>query len=315
MGGWTIKDMPDQTGRIFVITGASGGIGLEAARALAWRGADLVFGVRDRMRGELAAREIRAAVPGTQIEVIELQLASLASVRAFASRTDALVPHIDGLLNNAGLAVPAIRAETANGFELQFGVNHLAHFALTGLLIPALLRAPAPRVVSISSGLHRNGRINFDDPQSLARYRPVAAYAASKLANLLFIQTLNRLATEQGSTLIAAAASPGVAATGILKSEGAAASLARLMPLLVKLFGQNAEQGALPGLFAATMPEVRGGDYWAPAGWRQMRGPPTLTKPAPAALDEMAGEQLWALSETLTGVFYPPLVPPTEDDA
>jgi NAD(P)-dependent dehydrogenase (short-subunit alcohol dehydrogenase family) len=306
MAHWTEQDIPDQTGRTVVITGASSGIGESAALALAAKGAQLVLAVRDQARGEATRAKILQATPGAAVEISLVDMASLASIRAFAERALGL-PKIDVLLNNAGLGLQSARAVTVDGFERQFGTNHLGHFALTGLLIPALLRAPAPRVVAIASIAHRRGAIDFDDLQGAKLYNGRKAYGQSKLANLMFAYELDRRAREQGSRLISVAAHPGVATTGFVAATGMPGPAVALGNLAIRLFGQDSPHGAWPGLYAATMPDVQGGQYWGPDGFLEVRGAPAPAKPKPHALDRAVWQRLWTVSEALTGVTYPAL--------
>ncbi len=307
MPAWTDKTIPDQSGRIAVITGASSGIGEDAAKALAKHGAEVVLAVRDQARGEAAKAAVLAGAPGAKVSVSLIDMASLASIRAFAERLTDQVPHIDILLNNAGLGLQATRAVTVDGFERQFGTNHLGHFALTGLVMPALLRAPAPRVVAIASIAHRRGGIDFADLQGEAHYSGRKAYGQSKLANLMFAYELDRRARLEGSRLISVAAHPGVATTGFVAATGMPGPMVALGNLAIRLLGQDSAHGALPGLYAATMPDVQGGQYWGPDGFMEVRGAPALAKPSPHALDRAVWLRLWEVSEQLTGVTYPPL--------
>jgi NAD(P)-dependent dehydrogenase (short-subunit alcohol dehydrogenase family) len=217
------------------------------------------------------------------------------------------LPKIDVLLNNAGLGLQSARAVTVDGFERQFGTNHLGHFALTGLLIPAVLRAPAPRVVAIASIAHRRGAIDFDDLQGAKLYNGRKAYGQSKLANLMFAYELDRRAREQGSRLISVAAHPGVATTGFVAATGMPGPAVALGNLAIRLFGQDSPHGAWPGLYAATMPDVQGGQYWGPDGFLEVRGAPAPAKPKTHALDRAVWQRLWTVSEALTGVTYPAL--------
>jgi NAD(P)-dependent dehydrogenase (short-subunit alcohol dehydrogenase family) len=295
MSAWTAQDVPDQTGRSVVVTGANSGIGLQAARVLAERGADVVLAVRDITRGEAAAGRMQGAV-----EVRRLDLADLASVREFAARAPA---RIDVLVNNAGvMALPEGR--TADGFELQFGTNHLGHFALTGLLLERL-RGAEPRVVTVSSGLHKRGRIDFDDLQSERAYDKWAAYGQSKLANLLFAYELQRRASAAGLPLRSLAAHPGLAATNLWAGGAAGATLSeRVAARFGTLIGQSDAMGAEPTLYAATAPGISGGAYVGPGGFNEMRGHPKLVDSSAASKDEAAARRLWEASEDLTGVRY-----------
>ena len=307
MANWTAQDIPDLSGRTAVVTGASSGIGEEAATALAAKGARVVLAVRDAGRGAAARSRILKRHPSAQLDVSLADMADLASVRAFAERSLEALPQVDILLNNAGLGMQPKRTVTVDGYERQFATNHLGHYALTGLLIPALLKAPAPRVVTIASLAHRRGRIGFDDLQGETSYNGSRAYSQSKLANILFSNELDRRARAAHSRLVSVAAHPGVSATGFLQAAEMPAPVLAVAGTAVRIFGQDSAAGALPGLYAATMPGVSGGDYWGPDGTLEIRG-----RPAPAALarqarDRDAAEKLWRVSEELTGVHYPSL--------
>jgi NAD(P)-dependent dehydrogenase (short-subunit alcohol dehydrogenase family) len=305
MPEWTIADILSQTGRIAVITGASSGIGAAAAEALAGKGAEVVLAVRDQSRGEAIRSRILAKSPGANITVSLLDLADLSSVRAFAGRMDSSLRQVDVLLNNAGLGMQAVRATTVDGFERQFGTNHLGHFALTGLLVPALLRAPAPRVVTIASLMHRRGRIDFGDLQGARHYAGGKAYNQSKLANLMFALELDARARAARPKLTSVAAHPGLAITGFVAAIGMPAYQEAIGNFITRLVGQDAAHGALPGLYAATMPDVKGGQYWGPDGLGEMRGAPALAKISAPAQDRETRQRLWAVSEVLTGVRFP----------
>ncbi len=305
MPRWTPATMPDQDGRVVVITGSSSGIGAEAADVLAGRGAQVVLAVRSQSRGDAVAARIRARHAQARVTVSLLDTADLASVREFARRTADTVPQVDVLLNNAGLGLQRARAVTADGFERQFGTNHLGHFALTGLLMPVLLKAAAPRVVAISSIAHRRGRIDFDDLQGERRYDGSKAYSQSKLANLMFAFELDRRARAAGWHLLSVAAHPGVATTGFVAAIGLPRVAVAVINAGIGVFGQDAARGALPGLYAATMPDVKGGQYWGPDGFREIKGDPALAVLSPQALDQAAWQRLWTVSEQLTGVRYP----------
>jgi NAD(P)-dependent dehydrogenase (short-subunit alcohol dehydrogenase family) len=307
MTTWTASNIPDLSGRTAVITGATSGIGYQAALQLAAHGAEVVLAVRDTARGEQCAATIRAADPGAKVAVSRLDVANLASVLEFAERTLDAISRIDILLNNAGLGLQARRATTVDGFERQFGTNHLGHFALTGRLMPALLRAPFPRVVTIASIAHKRGRIDFSDLQTERPYNGRKAYGQSKLANLMFALELDRRARAVGSRLVSVAAHPGVATTGFLAATEKPKLFGLLGNLAIGLLGHDAAGGALPGLYAATMPDVVGGQYWGPDGFMEVRGTPTLAKIAPQGLDRGVWSRLWTVSEELTGVTYPPL--------
>lgn len=288
---WTANDLPTLDGRSFVVTGANSGLGLVAARALASAGARVVLGVRDAAKGEAAA----ASIAG-ETEVRRLDLADLASVREFAWAIDG---EIDVLVNNAGvMATPEGR--TKDGFELQFGTNHLGHFALTNLLLPRI----RDRVVSLSSGAHRIGGLDLDDlnweRRSYSRWR---AYGQSKLSNLLFILELQRRLAEARSEVRAVAAHPGYAATNLQQHTGSRLQNA-FMAVGNAVFAQSDEMGALPTLYAATQ-DIPGGAYVGPDGFHEGRGHPTLVGRSKAASDPDAARRLWTLSEELTGVSFP----------
>ncbi|WP_431237611.1 SDR family NAD(P)-dependent oxidoreductase [Mycolicibacterium aichiense] len=296
MAPWTSADIPDQNGRTAVITGANTGLGYETARALAAKGAHVVLAVRNLDKGKAAADLIVRRYPGADVSVQELDLTSLASIRAAAEELRARHDRIDLLINNAGVMMTP-KQTTQDGFELQFGTNHLGHFALTGLVLDRMLAAPSSRVVTVSSNGHRFGRMRFDDLQSERSYNRTGAYGQAKLANLLFTYELdNRLA---GTDTIATAAHPGSSAT----------ELGRNLPKIVEWgFGltvQSSEMGALPQLRAATDPTVRGGQYYGPGGLLQMRGYPKLVSSNRRSHDVAAQKRLWAVSEELTGVTYP----------
>ena len=282
--------MPDQTGRTFVVTGSNSGIGLAAARELAASGARVVMAVRDVAKGEAAAADING-----DVDVRALDLADLGSVRAFA---EGLGPgDVDVLVNNAGvMATP--RRTTADGFELQFGTNHLGHFALTGLLLDRL----RDRVVTISSPAHRIGRIDFDDLMGERSYQRWRAYGQSKLANLVFMYELQRRLEAAGSPVRSVAAHPGYAATNLQFHTESIQD--RLMWLGNRIFAQSAEQGAWPTLYAATVAGIPGGSYVGPDGFMEQRGHPRIVGASGAARDAETGRRLWDASEELTGVRY-----------
>ncbi len=304
--GWVETHIPPQQGKAVLITGANSGLGFEAARLLAAKGARVILAVRDVTRGERAVAEIRRSVPAADLAVLPLDLASLASIRRAAAEVLRSEERLEVLINNAGvMAIP--RRLTADGFEMQFGVNHLGHFALTGLLLPLLLRTPAARVVTVSSGAHVIGRINFDDLHGERRYHPWAAYAQSKLANLLFAYELQRRLAAAGSKTISVAAHPGYAATNLQRvgPEMSGSKLGMwLMAASNRLLAQSAAMGALPEVYAATSPRVQGGDYIGPDGPLGQRGFPKKVRSSPRSYDLDAAARLWAVSEALTGVRF-----------
>ncbi len=305
MATWTAADIPDQTGQTIVITGANSGLGLRSAEALAGKGARVLMACRDERRAKTALEAVKIHATGPPPEIRSLDLASLASVRACAAGLIDELDHLDVMMNNAGvMAVP--RTMTDDGFESQLATNHLGHFALTGLLLPVLLAAPSPRVISVSSNAHKFGKIHFDDLFfEHHRYGRWSAYSQSKLANLLFSSELQRQATDHDTALIAAAAHPGYAATNLSSGPTRGAGFLRpLTSLGDKFLGQSDHMGALPQLFAATMPTVMADDYWGPDSFGETRGYPTRVGRRANALDAAAAGRLWNRSEELTGVFY-----------
>jgi len=297
---WTAADIPDQHDRIAIVTGANSGIGLIAARELARAGAEVIMACRDTAKGQRAAEQIRAEVPEARLEVAVLDLASLDSVRAFAAGYSR--DRLDLLINNAGVMVPPKRT-TADGFELQFGTNHLGHFALTGLLLDKLMATPGARVVTLSSTAHKMGRIDFDDLQSERSYWRWRRYGQSKLANLLFALELDRRLRAADSELLSVAAHPGYAATN-LQTAATPSRIERIgSEILNRIYAQDADHGALPTLYAATA-DIPGGSFVGPDGFQEMRGHPTLVKPTAAARNPETAQRLWQVSEDLTGVRF-----------
>jgi NAD(P)-dependent dehydrogenase (short-subunit alcohol dehydrogenase family) len=293
-------EVPDQSGRIAIVTGANSGIGLEAARMLAGAGARVVMACRDTAKAETAAATIHAELPDAELEVVALDLASLDSVRAFADGY--AHERLDLLVNNAGVMVPPYR-KTADGFELQLGTNHLGHFALSGLLLERLLATPGSRVVSVSSTAHKIGKIDFDDLQSERCYHRWRAYGQSKLANLLFMFELDRRLRERGADMLSVAAHPGYSATN-LQFAATPSRVERLGSVVLnRVVAQSAERGAEPTVYAATA-AIPGGSFVGPDGLQEMRGAPTLVKATRAARDPETARRLWEVSEELTGVRF-----------
>ena len=303
MSGWNEKAVPGQSGRVAVVTGANSGIGYVTARELARKGARVVLACRSGVRGSAAADRIVAEVPGAEVEFGRLDLGDLASVREFA----AAFPYerLDLLVNNAGvMALPY--GTTVDGFETQFGVNHLGHFALTGLLLPMLLTTSGARVVTVSSEMHALANIDIDDLNSEHRYRRWIAYSRSKTANLLFTHELARRLAAHGADVVAAAAHPGYAATnlqGVAPRMEGRRLVGRVMEIGNRIFAQSAEAGALPTLYAATAPDVRSDSLTGPS-FMMWRGAPGPSWRASWTLNDGAGERLWSASERLTGVAY-----------
>lgn len=296
---WRPSDVPDQSGRVAVITGANSGIGYEAARALAARGARVVLLVRNPERGETAAGAIREEVPAARLEVVPLQLRSLASVEAAAEAVAVLTDRVDVLVNNAGVMMPTTLQRTEDGFEEQFGVNHLGHFALTGRLLELLTAADAARVVTIGSVMHRQGRIVLDDLNwETRRYDAVRSYGQSKLANLLFAQDLDRRLVAAGLEARSFAAHPGMSGTRLFRHQSG-------INVLSKLLAQSPEKGAWPTLMATTSDRLKGGEYVGPRGLFEVRGRPKAKAWRSRRGRDMAmAARLWEHSEELTGVRY-----------
>ena len=299
---WGAEQIPDQHGRTAVITGANSGLGMISARELARHGADVVLACRNLEKGLAAQRAIEAVAPQRRVELAELDLGSLASVKAFS---DSFLDSHDGfdlLLNNAGVMAPP-RRETVDGFELQLATNLLGHFALTAQLIGAMEDRADARVVTLSSNAHKMGRIDFEDLQSEHGYRRWSAYGQSKLADLMFSLELDRRLRTAGSTITSVAAHPGYAATNL--QTAAAPAIDRLVMRATNLvMAQSAEMGALPSLYAATAPGVEGGSYIGPDGIGEFRGHPKVVSPNRAARDQQSAARLWEASEELTGVRF-----------
>jgi NAD(P)-dependent dehydrogenase (short-subunit alcohol dehydrogenase family) len=301
LGAWTASDIPDQRGRVAVITGANAGVGLATARELSGHGAHVVLAVRDIGKGAVAAAAIRSQTPGAEVSLQQLDLASLASIHTCADELRDKLGRIDLLINNAGvMAGKRPRSVTTDGFELHFGTNHLGHFALTGLLLQQLLITPHSRIVTVSSAAHRlRRRIDFEDLHGLHTYNTRSAYAQSKLANLMFSYELQRRLAARGTGTLSVAAHPG----------GTRSGLARDSTIPVKLFNalllQEPAMGALPTLRAATDTDVCGGEFFGPRGFLEARGYPKAVQSSSSSRDLQAQHRLWSISEELTGVHYP----------
>jgi NAD(P)-dependent dehydrogenase (short-subunit alcohol dehydrogenase family) len=311
---WSADEIPDQSGRTAVVTGANSGIGLIAARELARHGATVVVACRDLTKAEVAVEQMRSDLgplgDSAAFHVHSLDLADLSSVRRFADEVTAAFPDgIDLLINNAGVMAPP-RQTTADGFELQIGTNHLGHFALTGLLLDELKKRPGSRVVTVSSNAHKMGKINFDDLQSEGRYMRWNAYAQSKLANLMFAIDLQRRLSAADLDVTSMGAHPGYSATNLTTAGNSLGG--NLMSIVSKpvmkvsdmVFAQDAEHGALPTLYAATVPDLPGGSYIGPDGIGEMRGAPAVVAPRKLATNAQVAARLWDESEKLTGVQY-----------
>jgi NAD(P)-dependent dehydrogenase (short-subunit alcohol dehydrogenase family) len=306
MAKWTASDVPDLTGRTVLVTGANSGIGFEAARVFARKGAQVVLACRHLQRGEAALQAICGESPAARLSLLELDLASLASVRQGAARFAAEHARLDVLCNNAGvMAVP--RALSPDGFEMHLAVTHFGHFALTGLLIERLLQTGSARIVTVSSGMHRIGQMRWDDLEGQRRYHKWEAYGQSKLANLLFAFELQRRLQARGAGAISVACHPGYANTNLQQVgptlHGSPVRVA-FYRVANALFAQSAERGALPTLYAATAPDVRGGDYIGPDGVGEIAGWPRKVQASRAAYDAEAARRLWDVSVQRTGVDY-----------
>lgn len=309
---WTIENIPDQTGRTAIVTGANSGIGYEAAKALAGKGAHVILAVRSADKGQRALENIRANHPEASLEMMLLDLADLNSIGEFSNNYCQRNDKLDLLINNAGVMAIPYR-ETVSGFEMQFGTNHLGHFALTGRLLEALLSTPGSRVVTVSSTLHQSGSMNFEDLMGRQNYDKRAAYAQSKLANLLFAYELDRRLKAIGNngsgktSPISLGVHPGYADTNLQevgpKMEGSTVGRV-VMEIANSLFAQSAAMGALPTLYGATEPDLQGGEYIGPSGFLGMRGYPAPTQSSQRSHNQEDAARLWQVSEDLTGVKY-----------
>jgi len=304
---WTRDDIPDQSARTALVTGANSGLGLQTAKALAGAGATVLMGCRNAEKAQAAREEIVRDVPGAEVEIVALDLGDLSSVERAADEVSARDDSLDVLINNAGVMAPP-RRETADGFELQFGTNHLGHFALTGRLLDKLLAADEPRVVTVSSVAHRQGKMDFDDLNWEKSYSRWPAYGRSKLSNLLFTAELSRRAAVADSDLIVAAAHPGFSATNLQTNGPGMGPVGVVIKPLAKvgnlLFAQSDARGALPSLYAATAPDVAGGEYFGPDGIAESRGHPHRVGRSGRASNEEDARRLWEASEEMTGVTY-----------
>lgn len=306
MNGWTAADMPDQTGRVVIITGANSGVGYESAVAFAQKGARVVMASRSMDKLERAQKELRQRVPKAQADLLKLDLGDLKSVQAFAENFNAHYDRLDVLMNNAGIMIPPY-GKTADGFELQFGTNHLGHFALTGLLLPKLLETPYSRVATTSSSGYLRGQMNWDDLQSEKKYSAWAGYAQSKLANLLFMRELQRKLEAVHAGVISVGSHPGYALTNLQHTQQDLPSLIKILQPVVMAplrwtMSQNAELGATYQLYSATAPEVKGGEFFGPRLW--LKGRVIRVELNDYARNEADAARLWEISERLTGVRY-----------
>jgi NAD(P)-dependent dehydrogenase (short-subunit alcohol dehydrogenase family) len=309
-----VATVPDLSGKLAVITGSNSGLGFGLARRLSAAGADVVMAIRNRAKGEAAIDEIRATVPDAKLTIKPLDLSSLAGVAALGEQLNADGRPIDILINNAGVMTPPKRGTTTDGFELQFGSNHLGHFALTAHLMPLLRAADSPRVVSLSSLAARQGRIHFDDPQFEKSYTPGQAYGQSKLAVLMFARELDRRSKEAGWGILSNAAHPGLTKTNLQISgpshgRSKPSTMERLYKLswrLTPFLWQEIDEGILPALYAATSPQAEGGAFYGPHGIYEAAGGGVAVAKVPArARNDADCRRLWDISEKLTGVSYP----------
>ena len=306
MNPWSVADIPPQNGKLAVVTGATGGLGYETALALARAGADVLVTGRNAEKGRVAIEQIKRAVQSAKVRFAMLDLASLTSIRAFAASMLANGRPLDLLINNAGVMNLPTRRLTEDGFELQFGTNHLSHFALTALLLPLLRKAQAPRVVNVSSLAHRGGKIDFSNLQAERKYNSWAAYQQSKLANLLFTFELQRRSDAYGWGLMSNAAHPGYARTELIPNGPGTGGLKGIgMKVLGSFMSHSAAAGALPTLFAATSPEAAPNGYYGPNGFYELKGPVAPAQVFPHAEDEAVAHKLWEVSQQLTGVKWP----------
>lgn len=301
--------VPDLTGKVALVTGANSGLGLGLTERLAAAGAEVLLGVRSESKGAAAISQVLAKTPSARLSLRTVDLASLASVTALSDSLLAEGRPIDILINNAGIMMVPTRRVTEDGFELQFGSNYLAHFALTAQLLPLLRAASAPRVVSHSSGLANRGHLDWDDLQSERKYSPTGAYNASKLAMILFARELQRRSDAAGWDIHSTVAHPGVVHTNLIASgpgQGRATASTRVMGVVMRLPGmaQEVPQGVLPALHAATSPDARPGEYYGPDGFLGFTGAPGVTTVPRQGLDPADAERLWTVSEQLTGVSF-----------
>jgi NAD(P)-dependent dehydrogenase (short-subunit alcohol dehydrogenase family) len=304
MSKWTPRQISPQQGQLAIVTGANSGIGYQAAKYLSRAGATVILACRNAEKGEAARAQIVAGQPSAKVEVRILDVADLDSVQRFAAEFLSDERPLDLLINNAGVMAIPERRTTPQGFEMQFGTNHLGHFALTGLLLPALLRQPESRVVTVASIAHKGGRLNFNDLNAERSYDPRRAYQQSKLANLVFGLEFDRRLRARSAETASVIAHPGVAVTNIVSNGMGAGLQARIAGIAISLFAQSDDRGSWPLLYAATSPQAHGGGYYGPDGIAEIKGNPVEVKPKSQALDPAAGKRLWEVSETLTGVRY-----------
>ena len=297
---WTIENIGSLEGKTIIITGGSSGIGLEAAKVLSSKGAEVILAVRNMEKGEQAMKLIKELSPDSKIEVMHIELSDLESVKLFAESFALKHKKLDMLINNAGVMVPPLK-HTKQGYELQFGTNHLAHYTLTGLLLPLMTGVPGSRVVTVSSIAARGGKINFNNLDAKKGYIPFKFYSQSKYANLLFGKKLDNILKERGAETISIICHPGVSATN-LTSRGSGKPSPGILSWGFRLIGQPASMGALPTLFAATQPGLKGGEFIGPDGWDNWRGYPVVTNELQKHYKESDAEELWRVSKEITGI-------------
>jgi NAD(P)-dependent dehydrogenase (short-subunit alcohol dehydrogenase family) len=303
MNHWDTGQIDTLVDKVIIITGSSSGIGYHAARELSAKGAEVVLAVRSIGKGEKAAGKIKTAFPSARINVMHLDLGDLSSVKRFADEFGSRYDRLDTLINNAGVMLPPYK-KTRDGFELQFGINHLGHFALTGHLLPLLMDTPLSRIVIVSSIAARRARINFSNLDGSSGYNPMTFYRQSKLANLLFAVELQHRLERAGSSTVSVLCHPGISVTNLL-SRGSGKETGRVIKAMMGIVAQPGEKGALPTLYAATHPDIRGGEFIGPDGPGNKRGYPVLTNDATRLFKPDVAEKLWEVSESLTGVRYP----------
>lgn len=295
---WTTENMPDQSGKVAIVTGANSGTGFETARELARKGATVVLACRSQSRGETAVSQISNENPNAKVELLLLDLGDLASVRRFSDEFNGRYDRLDLLINNAGVMIPPL-GKTTDGFELQFGINHLGHFALTGHLLDQITSTPKARVVSVSSAAHQrpNTKIDFENLNAEKAYDKNAAYCQSKLANVHFTYELHKRFKAAGIDAIASAVHPGWVHSNLMRHN-------LMFRIITPLFGQSTAMGALPALYAATAPDVEGADYYQPDRMMGFRGHPEQARSSKQSYDTAVSAKLWTVSEELTGVAY-----------
>ena len=306
---WTSKDIPDQTARVAIVTGGNSGIGFEAAKVLAEKGATVVVASRNELRGAAAVQSIQASAQDAKVQLMLLDLADLSSVKRFSEQFQQDFGRLDLLINNAGVMMPKTREQTKDGFELQFGTNHLGHFALTLQLIPLLAATESSRVVNVSSSAQNFGKLDLDDLNwETRKFDRMGSYGASKITNMLFTLELQRRLRAAGASCLTTACHPGWTATNLQQTSP-------VLRALNPLFGMKPWQGALPTLFAALAPQAEAGKYYGPDGPGGIRGYPTENEPATACVDARAAKKLWELSEAFVGIETPQVLAVTAESS